>query len=209
MQVIDPAGWKRKPLCDFFGQLDFPFYGVTFRVDVTRLIERAKTEGISSYYAAVWASMRAVNGLDAFLYKVRGDTIVRHDFLSPSFTVPAEDELFKIVNLSWRPDEPLTEFCARAKRKVEVQTALLPSDADEARDDLVYISCLPWLDFSMLTNETSLNRDDSVPRFTWGKYGGTAGARTMPYSVQVNHRLIDGRAIGAFNAALQRALDAL
>ncbi len=209
MQVIDPAGWKRKPLCDFFGRLDFPFYGVTFRVDVTRLCLRAKEEeGVSTYLAAIWASMRAVNGLDAFLYKLRGQTVVRHDALCPSFVVPTEDELFKIVHVDWLPEEPLADFCNRAQDACRAQETFI-NEADEARDDLVYISCLPWLDFTMLTNEMAFNRDDSIPRFAWGKFTVENGVHTMPYSVQVNHRLLDGRHIGAFYEALQRELNAL
>lgn len=209
MRVVDLEQWKRKPLCDFFGQLDFPFYGLTCRVDVTRMLARAKREGVSSYYAAMWASMRAVNSLDAYLYKIRGNEIVRHDFLSPSFVDPAEDDLFKVVTLDWRPEEGLVDFCTRARAVSNAQSALLPAPDEEARDDLVYLSCLPWLDFTMITQEMAFNRDDSVPRFTWGRYGGDSAARTMPYAVQVNHRLIDGRQVGAFYEALARELAAL
>ena len=136
MQVIDPAGWKRKPLSDFFGQLDFPFYGVTFRVDVTRMCMRAKEAGVSAYFAAIWASMRAVNGLDAFLYKLRGQTVVRHDALNPSFVVPTEDELFKIVHVDWLPEEALADFCNRAQAVCRAQETFI-NEADEVRDDFV------------------------------------------------------------------------
>lgn len=209
MRIVDPAEWKRKPLCDFFGQLDFPFYGVTCRVDVTHAVAHAKQARLSFYHTVTWASMRAVNAVEAYLYKVRGETIVRHECLSPSFVASAEDDLFKMVHLEWRTGEPLADFCARAQAKADAQTSLLPDPDDEARDDFVYISCLPWLDFSMITQEMAFNRDDSIPRFTWGKYSEEAGALTMPYAVQVNHRLVDGRHIAAFYEALQRELDAL
>lgn len=207
MERIDPGEWKRKALSDFFGQLDFPFYGVTFRVDVTRLYARAKALSLPVYYATIYASMRAANGVDAFLYKLRGEEVVRHNVLSPSFTVP-EGELFKIVHVDWRAGESAADFCRRAGDAAAAQTGFI-DHAGEARDDLVYISCLPWLDFTMITQEMAFNREDSIPRFTWGKMVEQAGARTMAYAVQVNHRLVDGGHLGAFSQALQLELDSL
>lgn len=207
MEWIDPAQWKRKPLCDFFGELDFPFFGVTFRVDMTTFYTRAKAAGLPIYYATIYSSMRAANQVEPFLYKIRGDKIVRHPFLSPSFTAPADDGLFRVVNVEWLPNESAADFCARAKEADKVQTNLLPSPEDEARDDFVYISCLPWLDFTMITQEMALNRDDSIPRLTWGKIVEENGRRTMAYAIQVNHRVSDGQHIGAFAEALQRELD--
>lgn len=209
MRYIDPAQWRRKPVSDFFGGLDFPFYSTAFRTDVTGLYARAKASGVSVYHAVAWASMRALNGVDAFLYKLRGDTIVRHDFLSPSLVEPAADgELFKIVHVDWLPGEPMEAFCTRVAELAEKQDFFIDM-VDEARDDLAYLSCLPWLDFTMLTQEMSCRRDDSIPRLTWGKIvPGPDGARGMTCSIQVNHRLVDGRHIGRFAEALQSEFDA-
>ncbi len=207
MERIDPAQWKRKEISDFFGKLDFPFYGVTFRVDVTHLYARAKALSLPVYDSLIYASMRAINGVDAFSYKLRGTDVVRHAVLSPSFTVP-DGELFKIVHLDWLPAEGMADFCRRSKEAAAAQTGFINYD-EEIRDDLVYISCLPWLDFSMITQEMAFDREDSIPRLTWGQIVENAGKRTMAYSVQVNHRLVDGVHLGAFAQALQRELDSL
>lgn len=208
MERLEWSAWKRRELADFFGRLDCPFYSVAFRVDVTRLFAHAKAERLSVYHSVLWASMRAVNAVDAFLYKLRDGGVVRHDFLSPSFVEPTEGDLFKIVNVDWRQAEPLDAFCARVKAKSDAQERFI-DEAAEARDDFVYVSCLPWIDFTALTNETSFDRDDCVPRLTWGRITeGADGRRTMAYSVQANHRVLDGRHIGQFSAALQAELDA-
>ena len=33
---------------------------------------------------------------------------------------------------------------------------------------------------------------DSIPRITWGRYEDRDGKLTLPYAVQLNHRLLDG-----------------
>lgn len=208
MRRIPYADWDRTEVSDFFGSLDWPFYSVTFRTDAAGAYRFAKENGVSVYLACVYAVMRALNATEAFLYKLRPDAAVRHDFLSPSFTV-ADGERFKIVSVNWNPAESALAFCRRAQAQTDAQTRLFPSEAQEARDDFAYLSCVPWLDFTSLTNERSLDKNDSVPRVSWGKFTKTPDGRVeMPVSVDVNHRLIDGRHLGQFQSALSEAFAA-
>lgn len=209
IELIPLAEWERKPICDLFAPTS-PFYAMTFRTDVTHLYERAKRDGLSVYSLCVYVTMQAVNSVPAFLCKLRnGDTVARLPYLSPSFTAPTEEGLFKIVNVEWRPGERAESFCARMQENTAAQTELLPSAEDEARDDFAYLSCVPWLDFMTLTHETPKDCDESAPRLAWGKIVESEGKRSMSYSVQVNHKLLDGRHIAAFADALQLACDAL
>lgn len=198
-RYIDEAKWPRKPLADFFGQTDYPFYALTGRVQAQALYARAKEEGLSFYMCMIWAVMSAVNSEEAFLYKLRADGVYRHDYLSPSFTDTAEDGLFKIVSLDWECAEPMRAFALRARAAADAQAFLIPSEESEARDDLVYLSSLPWLDFSSLTNERNFDRNDSIPRIGWGRLCEDG---SLAVSVDVNHRLIDGKHIAAFFSAL-------
>ncbi len=208
IEIIPMAEWDRKPITDLFLPTA-PYYAMTFRTDVTNLYARAKRDGLSVYALCIFATMRAVNSVPAFLYKLRGDSVARLPYLSPSFTAPTEDGLFKIVNVAWQPDEGADSFCARVAAAIEAQTALLPSAKDEARDDFAYLSCVPWLDFMTLTHETPYDANESAPRLAWGKITRQGERRTMPYSVQVNHKLIDGRHIAAFADAFAAACEAL
>lgn len=80
-------------------------------------------------------------------------------------------------------------------------------------DDLIYFSCLPWMDVTAVTNERELlapnARDDSIPRICWGKYTLENDRVYLGISVEVNHRLIDGVHIGRFAEALTRRIQAL
>ena len=80
-------------------------------------------------------------------------------------------------------------------------------------DDLIYFSCLPWMDVTAVTNERELlapnARDDSIPRICWGKYTLGNDRVYLGISVEVNHRLIDGVHIGHFAEARTRRIQAL
>ena len=166
MDYVDLEQWPRRAQFKFFSGLSFPFYNVTTSLDVTTLHRHTKARGLSFYYALIYATLHVMNGLPDFLYKIRGEQIILHDHLDPSFVVPNGDtHLLKIVNVPY--GGTLEEFCSRCAHQVAVQHAPFPAGTEEARDDLVYISCLPWLSFTSLSNEMDCNPDDSIPRVTW------------------------------------------
>lgn len=57
--------------------------------------------------------------------------------------------------------------------------------------------------------KTLLDRDDNIPRITWGRYGEENGRKKLGMSVEVNHRFIDGLHLGKFYEKLQADIDAL
>ena len=61
---IDLATWPRREHFAFFKQYDMPFWGVTARLDCTRLYEKAKSEGFPFSAGYHFASLQAVNEVD-------------------------------------------------------------------------------------------------------------------------------------------------
>ena len=198
--------WERKELFDFFSGVSDPFYSVCFRLDVTRLYDCCKARGLSFYYALIWLSTKALNETEAFSYALRGEELVRLDRRCPSFTdLRKGAESFRIITMPC--EGTLEDFCASARAKSAAQDCLI--DMSQEGDDLIFISCLPWLDLTALTNERNFDPDDAVPRLAWGKYVLRDGRRELGYSVEVNHRFIDGLHIGRFAERLQALIDAL
>lgn len=208
MENIDLELWPRREHFQFFSGLSFPFYNVTTTLDVTRLRAYVKAHNLSLYYALIYATLSVMNGLPDFMYKIRGERVVKHDHLDPSFVVMDEEtHLLKIVNAPFAGT--MEEFCERCAQRAAAQTRPFPPSEDEVRDDLVYISCLPWFSFTSLSNEMDCNPDDSVPRVTWGKYEERDGRLILPYAVQLNHRLLDGWHLGQLVNGVQAFLDRL
>ena len=85
-EIIDKNTWPRREAYDFFARMSWPFYALTFPVDVTRLRGWCRREGAPFYPAMVYGVTKAMERVDAFHYKDRGGQIVRVKRLVPSFT---------------------------------------------------------------------------------------------------------------------------
>lgn len=198
--------WTRQELYDFFAPLSNPFYSVSFRLDVTILYEHCRERGLSFYYALIYLSTRAINDTEAFRWTFREDRPVLLPRRSPSFTdLKKGSETFHIVTMPC--EGSLEEFCAAARARSRAQRGFI--DQSGETDELIYFSCLPWLDLTGLTNERDMDPADAIPRLAWGKYVLRDGRRELGYSVEVNHRFIDGLHIGRFAERLQALIDAL
>ena len=206
MEVVDLETWPRRAHFQFFSGLAFPFYNVTSTLDVTGFYPWVKERRLSFYHSLIYATMAVMNGLPDYLYKIRGEQVVRHDRLDPSFVVMDQStHLLKILTVPF--GGTVEEFCARCVRQEAEQKVPFPPAESEARDDLVYISCLPWMSFTSLTNEMDTNPDDSIPRVTWGKFEEREGRLLLPYAVQLNHRLLDGWHLSQLVGGVQAWID--
>lgn len=206
MRKIDPNTWPRRDIFDFFSKISNPFYSVTFNVDVTEAYAYAKRRGLSFYYALVYLVTRAINSVEAFRYALVDGELVLLDERSPSFTdLKKGSESFHIVTMPCKGD--IAEFCFDAKRRSAEQTTFLSTDKEGT--DLIYFSCLPWIELTALTNERDFDPDDAIPRVSWGKFHERDGRKILGMSLELNHRFTDGVHIGKFADALQNLISEL
>ena len=208
MQIVEKESWPRREVYEFFAGMSHPFYALTFPVDVTPLRAWCKERGLSFYAAMVYGVTKAMERVDAFLYKDRGGQIVKVDRLVPSFTdLHPGSEQFHIVTLEAGDD--LADFCRRARAKSAAQTVFISESGPWAPDELVYFSCLPWFPLTAVTNERDADPSDSIPRVTWGRWEERDGHTLLSLSLELNHRLLDGAHVGRFYAELNAWLQTL
>lgn len=206
MRKVNKDTWSRRDIFDFFSKISNPFYSVTFNVDVTEAYAYAKRSGLSFYYALVYLVTKAINSVEAFRYGIVDGELVLFDERSPSFTdLKKSSESFHIVTMPCVGD--IADFCFDAKRRSTEQTTFLSVDREGA--DLIYISCLPWVELTALTNERDFDPDDAIPRISWGKYYERDGRKILGMSLELNHRFTDGVHIGKFAEALQNLIKQL
>ena len=200
MQPVDLSSWPRREIFAFFSGISNPFYAVTFRLDVTALRRYTKERGLSFYHSMIWLCTRALGRVEAFSYAIREGDLVRLESRRPSFThLRPGSESFQIVTLPC--EGSLEEFCTAAKEKAEKQDYFIDFAGEGI--DMIFLSCLPWLDLTALTNERDLDPDDAIPRIAWGKFVPENGRLMLGLSVEVNHRFIDGLHIGQFARELE------
>lgn len=190
-RYIDVDTWPRKDAYRLFSQGYLPYFSVTTPVDVTELHRFTKREGLSFYRAMVYSVTRVMNELEAFRLRIRPEGIAVCKTVSPSYTVAGRDGAFGIVGVDYVPGESLADFCRRALA-AEARQAQQMLVEDHVRDDLIFISSVPWFVTTAVLQEQPTNPDDSFPRVVWDKIHEEKGRRLVNFTVQLNHRLLDG-----------------
>ena len=203
---IDLATWERAPQYRLFRDFARPHYNITARIDVGHLMQLRKTRDLSPFRATLWAVGQAIHALPAFRTRFDADGPVIFDKVAFSSTVDMPDGSLGFTYIDWEADRAAFDRTARAE--IDAVAAGAPRGPNTGRLDLVYASCLPWLDYTALDNAMP-GPDDCIPRLAWGKIVPTATGHDMAMTCMVHHAIADGRHVGEFFAATQEALDSL
>ena len=167
-----------------------------------------KPAGLSVHNAALYAIMRAVNDVPQFRIRFMGDQVVEHDVVHASTTImldgPDGDERFGFCNIHYSDDfAKFDANCQREIAKAKANDGLVDDVAQQS--DWIYLSCMPWINFTQMTNALD-GPDDCIPRIVWGKITKKHGSWFMPVSVEVHHALIDGVHVARFYQNIEKAL---
>lgn len=205
---IDSATWPRAETFRLFRTYARPQYAITSRIDVTRLVSELKPAGVSPYRACLHAIGAGIHAVPELRTRFRGDTVVEHDSIVLSMTVPRTDGTFAYAYVPFAAD--WREFDPMCRQMMDEAAARGGLGANEGfRDDVAYLSCLPWLDYTALTNAMP-GPDDCIPRFSWGRFTEDGNGRhSVAMTAEVHHALVDGAHLGRFFAEVGQALDAI
>ncbi|MEJ8561212.1 chloramphenicol acetyltransferase [Yoonia sp. GPGPB17] len=201
--IVDLETWPRAAQFHFFRGYQQPHYATTTRLDVTHLMAR-KADGVSPYRACLYAIGAGLHAVPEMCMRFRGDVVVAHDMITLSMTVPTDAGSFGYAYVPFVANFDTFDTQAKALIDEVAKGGVLQANSGE-RDDLAYLSCMPWLDYTSINNALP-GPDDCIPRITWGKIVEREGRRDMPMTLEVHHALVDGAQVGAYFAAVQKAL---
>jgi chloramphenicol O-acetyltransferase type A len=205
MKKIDINTWNRREHFAFFRKVDLPFYNVNTPVDITGLPEFVKAKSISLNSSLIYLTIQSMNQIENFRYRIRDDAVFLHDAVHPSFThLKDGEDLFRIITMDCGND--LLQFDRDLKQAVEESTCYFNFSKAAGRDDLVFMSSLPWISFTGLDHTLSLDRDDAIPRVSWGRYVKNGEQTMLPFNMRVNHVFVDGLHVGLFFEEFARQL---
>jgi chloramphenicol O-acetyltransferase type A len=205
MREIDVESWPRREHFETFGSFHYPHFTMCAEVDVTALREAVRQRGASVTASIVYVLTRAANDIPEFRQRIRDNTVVEHDRVHPSTTILVDDDLFSFCSLDY--DDDFEAFAAHVQERI-AHVKKHPTLAGEAgRDDLLYMTAIPWISFTSFSHPILSLPADSIPRFAWGKFHVNGNRLQMPLSVQGHHALIDGFHVARYydevNAYLQ------
>src|SRR4030042_6529407 len=168
MRSIDMQTWSRREHFEFFKTFNHPHFNMCANMDLTEFYPYVKEHGFSLTSAIIYVISRAANAVPEFRYRLRDREIVEHDTVSPSVTILVNDELFSFCTIDYC--QAFGEFADRAARLITTVKGHPTLKNPPGRDDLLYMTAIPWVSFASFTHPMRLHPADSIPRFAWGKF---------------------------------------
>jgi chloramphenicol O-acetyltransferase type A len=198
MRKIAIYSWKRKEHYEFFKKFDNPFFGIVTEVDCTKTFDFAKENNISFFSSYMHKSMRAVNQVEEFKYRILNDEVVVYDVIHAGTTIGREDGTFGFAFVHFSED--FETFNVELQHEIEaVQNSKgLRLNNEDLKQDLIRHSTLPWTSFTGLLHPTRNDSTESVPKITFGKAYKKEEKRYLPVSIEANHALVDGLHIAKY-----------
>ena len=176
--------------------MSYPHFQVTANVAIDPLIKYIKRQGFHFTSALVYWLTMAAHEIDTLKWRIRGEGIVEHDTLDPSFAVLTEvSDVFSFCTVEF--DRKWQLFQLRSKSEIERMRNNPSFEDEEGKDNFLFMSSLPWVNFTAIQHPISMPAD-SVPRITWGRATMTKEGMTIPISIQAHHALVDGKDLGRF-----------
>jgi chloramphenicol O-acetyltransferase type A len=113
-----------------------------------------------------------------------------------------DDEVFTFAFFEFT--EPFDAFACHVA-EVTTHVRKDPSLSDPpGRDDLLFMTAIPWVAFTSFSHAIPAVPEDSIPRLAWGRMWQEGGLRRMPLSVQGHHAVVDGLHVGRYFERVER-----
>ena len=205
---LDLASWPRRDTFEFYRAFDKPYFNLCTRLDVAALKAAAHEAGARFSLACHFMAIRLANEIAPFRYRLEGGRVRVHPQVHGSTTVLRDDGSFAFANLPC--ERRFADFVARAAPLIEAarQGGFEPHADSTA---VLHFTTLPWVHFSSFSHARNWGREDSVPKFAFGRADADGERLWMPMAVEVLHALMDGAHVGrfvqGFEAALREPLD--
>jgi chloramphenicol O-acetyltransferase type A len=188
--------WARREHFEFFNTFNHPHFRMCANVDLTNFQLYIKQQGIAFSPAIIYLISRAANAIPAFRQRVQENEVVEYEMVSPSVTILVDNDLFSFCTIDYC--EEFSEFADRASKWMTAVKNNPTLKDPPGREDLLYMTAIPWVSFTSFAHPMRLHPADYIPRFAWGKYFKEGKRLKMPLSVQGHHAIMDGIHMGKF-----------
>ena len=101
MRYIDMQTWSRRNHFRLFSTFNHPHFSMCVNVDLTVFYPFVKRNGYSLTVSMVYLISRASNAIPEFRQRIRGDQVVEHEIVSPSFSILTDVDLFSFCAVEY------------------------------------------------------------------------------------------------------------
>lgn len=202
-RTLDMHNYPRKAHFDFFNAMQNPYVGITAQTDVTPIYRKAKSEGLPLFLSTLFAVTLAANNVPELRQRVTDGNIIEYERCRPSYTLALDDGTYCYCTINAEAKE-LSGFIADGSREQELARSAKSLTDSEGDGDLLFISCIPWLSYTDISQPTP-SPADYFPRITWGRIYPQGERMLMPLSLLAHHALVDGIHISRFFEGFDKA----
>ncbi len=185
-------------------------YGVSARVNVEKLWNWCHENDKSFFIMSLGCLMNAVNSVSHLKRRIIDGKAIEYDYLEGLTPIMDENnDIYKEMRVKVPQEfDDIIEWHDYVK---DLSTSILKGEREgffmemEKRDltNVANFSCIPWIDFDMLTNCT-VDGKAIQPLITWGKVNEDY---EMSVSITVSHIFVNGRELGYFYENAQKEFD--
>lgn len=200
MKRIDMDTWDRRDQYAHFAGMDCPYWGLTCEIEVTPARRFMKRQGIPSYVGMIYLMTKTANAVPELRQRIQDGDVVEYEVTHPSFTLLNDRGQLCFCQTPYVADPAV--FAAQARRVMDEARTATRCPLADPRQDLVYLSCLPWVHFTALTHPVHFHPPDAIPRITWGRFEERGESTLLAVNLQVNHALADGYHVSLFMQTL-------
>lgn len=204
---LDLDRWPRRDAFEHFRAFDKPYFNVCTRLDLTALVALKPRLPGSLSLAYHHLVLGLANQIEPFRYRLEGGRVRVLDQVHISTTVLRDDDSISFAYLHHHDD--FAAFAAAAQPRLQAarrgESAFDPGLDQTA---MMHFTTLPWIDFSSFSHARNWGREDSIPKFAFGRLQREGGRWAMAMSVEVHHALMDGLHVGRLIQALEQQLHA-
>lgn len=191
-----------------FSAMQCPYCSLTCDVEVTQARAFMLAHGIPSYAGMIYLVTKAVHSVPELRVRIVGEDVFEYDLVHPSFTLLNSNN--QLCFGAARYDADPNVFLRRTREAMERAKNAQQLDLGPAGQDVLYLSCVPWVHFTSVSHPMRLGQPDSIPRITWGRFEPKDGKsekdgkrEKVAVNLQVHHGLADGLHISQFMLALE------
>jgi len=194
-EIVFESAHRRKHF-EFFNNMEIPHFNLVAHVDFETVAKFIKSNSLHFTSVVIYLICKTANNIPELRQRIRGEKVIEHDVVHPSFTVPTEgSDVFSFCYLNYSND--FQRFSIDVCNSIKSSQNTPSFEDEQDRDDFLFLSAMPWVHFTGFSHAMHTKGVGSVPRIVWGKMGGSGGY-LLPLGIQAHHALVDGSHAGKF-----------
>lgn len=202
---------KRRDRFEFFDSFENPLLNLTFKLEIPDFLPYCKSKQIPPFHFFLYCLNQALLKNENFLYRIFEGKVIKIEKIIASYTVMNTEGLFNYTRFENTSDREL--FIKRslaARDETVISTALVNTGVElteREMKDYIFITSLPWLDFTSIQHPVFKFKSADIPSVAWGKFSPDGNGKiNFPLSVQVHHGFVDGYHIHLLGESLKNEI---